>query len=163
MPWTDFSQTARLLALLGRTRPEVHDVDPPHGPWRSGLDRLDAVALNPQPLPPRDPVVVAAAAMAARIGALAVEADVRGEQPARWVSEVLEDWCGTPWPRKWPWPGPGPHPLDGPQPDPWVVGAARAQGALVLASLAAGLGDGELREVLAKGAEQLADAAVHAG
>lgn len=161
MPWTDFSQTTRLLALLGRARPEIHDVFPPHS--HAGLDRFDAVALNPQPLPPRDPVLHSATVLAARLGALAVEADVRGEQPTRWVAEIIDDWCGTPWPRKWPWPGPGPHPADGPQPDPWVISAARAHGAVVLAGLAAGLADGELREVLAKGAEQLADVAVHGG
>ncbi|QBR92938.1 hypothetical protein [Nocardioides euryhalodurans] len=156
MPWNELSQTVRLLALLGRVRPEVFDAFPPHGPVLR--DRFEAVGLNPQPLPPRDPLVVGAVTMAGRVATLAVEADVRGEEPARWVRDFVADWCETPWPRRWPWPGPGPGP-DGPQPDPWSVNAARVAGASVLASVAAGLGAGELRDALAHGAEQLADVA----
>lgn len=157
MPWNDFSQTVKVLALLGRTRPEIFDAFPPHGV--GVLDRVGAVALNPQPLPPRDPLVSGAVIMARRLAELAVESDVRGEAPAEWLTEVIEEWCATPWPRKWPWPGPGPGPEEGSRPEASSVNEARVAGAAVLASMAARLGDGDLREALAHGAERLADAA----
>lgn len=157
MPWNDFSQTVKLLALMGRAKPEVFDVFPPQGAGL--LDRVAAAALNPQPLPPRDPLVSGAIQMSQRLAQLAVEADVRGESPATWLTELVDEWCGTPWPRKWPWPGPGPGPGDGPHPEPWAVNEARAAGAVVLASMASRLGDGELRDTMARAAEQLADVA----
>jgi hypothetical protein len=159
MPWDEFSQTVKLLALISRAKPEVFDVFPPYD--REVLDRLDAVALNPQPLPPRDPLVIGAILMSRRLVQLAVEADVRGDEPAEWLGRIIEEWCGTPWPSKWPWPGPGPGPEDGPFPDPWAVSQARTMGAVVLASTAARLGAGDLRDVLATSAERLAEAAAH--
>jgi len=157
VPWNDFSQTVKVLALLGRSRPEIFDAFPPQG--IGALDRVEAVALNPQPLPPRDPLVTGAVLMARRLSQLAVEDDVRGQPPAEWLSEVVDEWCGTPWPRKWPWPGPGPGPQEGGVPEPGSVNEARVAGAAVLASIAARLGDGDLREALAHGAERLAEAA----
>lgn len=157
MPWSDFSQTVRLLALLGRLKKEVFDVFPPHG--LGVLDGVDTVALNPQPLPPRDPLVTGAILMSRRLSELAIEADIRGEGPAEWLDQIIDEWCDTPWPRKWPWPGPGPGPEEGPVPDPWAVNEARTAGAVVLASMASRLGDGDLRKTLARGAEKLADAA----
>ena len=157
MPWNDFSPTVRMLALMGRGRPEVYDVFPSQGIGaRVGVD---AASLNPQPLPPKDPLVQGAVTMSRRLAELAVEAEVRGEQPAEWLTAIIDEWCDTPWPRKWPWPGPGPDPESGPQPEPWTVNEARTAGAVVLASMASRLGEGELRAVLARGAERLADAA----
>ena len=115
MPWNDLSQTVKLLALLGRTRPEVFDAFPPHDP--GVLHRFDAVALNPQPIPPGR-AVTGAIVMARRLAQQAVEAEARGEESSRWVSDIIDDWCGTMWPHKWPWPGPGPRPGDGPSPIP---------------------------------------------
>ena len=157
MAWNELSQTVKLLALLGRTRPEVYDAFPPHGP--GVLNRFDAVALNPQPIPPGHELVTGALAMARRLAQLAVEAEARGEESAGWVSEIIDDWCGTKWPRKWPWPGPGPRPDEGPFPEPWRVSEARVAGAVVFASLAASLGEGGLRDAFAKGADQLANVA----
>jgi hypothetical protein len=157
MPWNDLSQTVKVLALMGRAKPEVFDVFPPHDP--GVLDRVESVALNPQPLPPRDPLVTGAVIMSRRLAQLAVEADVQGEEPAEWLAQIIDEWCRTPWPRKWPWPGPGPGPGDGPSPEPWAVNEARTAGAVVLASMAARLGEGDLREALARGAERLADTA----
>ena len=78
MPWNDLSQTVKLLALLGRTRPEVFDAFPPHDP--GVLSRFDAVALNPQPIPPGRELVTSAIFTARRLAQLAVEAEVRGEE-----------------------------------------------------------------------------------
>ncbi len=157
MAWNELSQTVKLLALLGRTRPEVYDAFPPHDP--GVLNRFDAVALNPQPIPPGRELVAGAVVMARRIAQIAVQAEVRGEESPAWVSEIIDDWCGTMWPRKWPWPGPGPRPDEGPFPEPWRLNEAQVAGAVVFASLAASLGEGRLRDALGKGAEQLVDAA----
>ena len=94
--------------------------------------------------------------MAHAVASLAVEADVRGEQ-SRFVSELIDDWCGTPWPKKWPWPWPGPH--GAPDPEPWIE-TGRAIGAIVFASVGARLGEGELSTALLEGAERLAEARV---
>jgi len=57
--------------------------------------------------------------------------------------------------------GSGGRGSDGPQPDPWQLATARVAGAVTLAGLAARLGEGELRETMGRGAEQLAEVAVH--
>ena len=99
--------TTAFLALIGRIPPQAWDAIIPHGARVSVRNPAEFVALNPQPLPPREAYLVAAAEMANSVAALAVEADVRGEQSG-FVSEFIDDWCGTPWPKKWPWPWPGP-------------------------------------------------------
>lgn len=165
MPGTDVSQTVKLLALMGSIHPESRDVLPPHHCVDRGY--LDWASLNPQPLPPHPPdrLVLGAIRMSNRLVALAVEDAARNGGPPDWVSEVIDDWCATPWPRKWPWPGPGPAPsrdqTEGPRPEPWALATAKASGALVFASLAVRLGAGELRDVLINGAERLAEAAVN--
>jgi hypothetical protein len=150
------------LAVIARIHPEVWDVIGRQGPI--GWGRVDSVALNPQPLPPKDPgnrLALGAAVMARRLVGMAFEADVRGEPAAEWVNEIIDEWCGTPWPRKWPYPWPGPRPDDGAAPEPWQVQEARAIGAVVFASYASRLGDGALRDVLARGAEKLSEVAEH--
>ena len=161
MPWNEFSPVVKALALVARANKAVYDVFPPQ--FHGAFDRVEGVALNPQPLPPRDPLIAGALLMSHRLVELAVEADVRGEEPAPWLAQVIDDWCGTSWPRKWPWLGPGPRPEEGPVPDPWAVNEARMAGAVVFASMASRLGDGDLREVLARSAERLADAAAQEG
>ena len=96
--------------------------------------------------------------MTQRLVHLAIEADLRGEDPTGWLAEFIDDYCGS-WPRKWPFPWPGPGPQHGPQPDPWRMQEARAASALVLASTAARLGESRLQSLLAEGAEKLAEAA----
>lgn len=159
MPWNEFSPIVRVLAIAARVNKSVFDVFPPQ--FHGLADRVEGVALNPQPLPPQDPLISGAFSMCQRLVQLAVEATVRGEEPAPWLGQVVDEWCGTPWPLSWPWPGPGPHPQDGPVPDPWAVNEARMAGALVFASMASRLADGDLREALAQGAERLADVAGH--
>jgi hypothetical protein len=150
-------RNSELLSTIARFHPAIWDAIIPHGHRVGAIG--DEVALNPQPLPPRDAFLIAAAEMAHRVSRLAVEADVRGESATGFLSEFIDDWCGTRWPRKWPWPWPGPHPGEGPQPDPWMVADARIVGAIVFASLGTRLGDSELGSVLLGGAERLAEAA----
>jgi hypothetical protein len=145
-----------LLALVARIHPAVWDAIDPRGPrFSSGLD---AVALNPQPLPPRERFLVGAAEMAHDVGRLAVEANLKGET-TDFVYELVDDWCGTPWPRKWPSPWPGPRQEEGPFPDPWIVDEARVVGAVVFASVASRLPEGDLRSAFAQGAERLSEVA----
>jgi hypothetical protein len=146
-----------LLALLGWIPPEAWDAVVGQGPLLRY--RGDRVALNPQPLPPRDPFLSGAALMAHEVVGLAVESDLRGQFSADLVHQLVDDWCGTPWPRKWPWPWPGPRPDEGPSPDPWRIDAGRAIGALVFASAGSRLAEGDVRTALLEGAERLAEAA----
>jgi hypothetical protein len=146
-----------LLAVLGRIPPEVWDVIVGQDP--SARHRGDQMSLNPQPLPPREEFLLGAAEMAHALVGIAVEADIRGDSAVNVLSEVVEEWCATPWPRKWPWPGPGPRPDEGPSPDPWRINVGRAIGAVVFASVASRLGEGEVRTNLVKSAENLAEVA----
>jgi len=149
----------RLLAVLGKIDPAVWDAIIPHGPVvsRKGAE----VALNPQPLPPRHQLLVASAAVAHDIASAAVNADAAGTDSSRLVTRAIDDWCGTR-PRRIPipWPGPWPFPWP-PEPDPhpeWDISASRVVGALSLASVASRLEDGDARDALSKGAEQLLEA-----
>lgn len=158
---------SKLLAIISSLHPEGEDAIHPHGPVLR--TRGELVALNPQPLPPRE--VRAAIDLAKHLSHAALEAELSGERSARaeaFLVEMIDDWCGVPWPRKWPWPWPGPRPDEGPHPDPWIPGQpdpwsvaqARVAAALVFASVGARLGEGSLRNVLLEGAERLAEAAV---
>ena len=150
-----------LLAIIATIHPEIWDAIIPHGP--RAIDRLDRVALNPQPLPPREALLAGAAEMAHEVVRLAVASEAQGNSSAAFVSEIIEDWCGTPWPRKWPWPWPGPRPgteAEGPSPDPWDIQTARVIGAVIFASVAARLSSSDLRTAFAEGADRLAEAAI---
>ncbi|MDR7185039.1 hypothetical protein J2X85_002073 [Microbacterium trichothecenolyticum] len=155
MSWNEISSTVRMLSLLGRIRPEMFDVFPPHSHRAHLAGRFDAVALNPQPLPPR--WMLAASELSGYIAEAVLEADLRGEDQPGWVTEVLDDWCGTGWPRRLPIPLPGPR-GEGPQPEPWDVAAAQITGAVAFASLAARLAGGHAQASFAKMAESLAEA-----
>lgn len=149
-----------LLTIISRIRPEVWDVIVPR--FSVMQRRTDWVALNPQPLPPLPPpdaFLVGAAEMAHAVARMAVEAEVRGDS-ASFLDQLVEEWCATPWPRRWPWPWPDPRTAGGPSPDPWVVGSGRLVGALVFASVGARLEEGGLRTSMLQGAEMLADAAM---
>ena len=143
-----------LLSIIARVHPEVWDVIP-RGPLSS---KADVVSLNPQPLPPRETLQTAAAEMAHEIVRIAVEAELSGGSSAKLVSEFIDDWCATPWPRRWPQPWPGID--EGPSPVPWDVRTARVVGAVVFASAGSRLPEGDLGTAFAEGAERLAEAAV---
>jgi hypothetical protein len=123
------------------------------------VSKASEVELNPQPLPPKEALLFASAAVAQDIALAAVAAEAAGtEGAARIVERAVDDWCGTPhsrFPIPWPSPWPVPWPPE-PEPHPeWDVGASRVVGALSLASVASRLGEGEARDALSKGAEQL--------
>jgi hypothetical protein len=152
--------TVSLLSMVARIHPEAWDAVIPR--WQGRLTRGDLVSLNPQPLPPGPPpdtVLLEAAAMSHELVRFAVEADIRGENAMDRVYAMVDDWCGTPWPGKWPWPWPDPRDAGGPHPDPWQVDRARLVGAIVFASAASRLADGEVKSALAGAAERLAEAA----
>jgi hypothetical protein len=78
------------------------------------------------------------------------------------VARAVDDFCGTPpgrfpWPR--PWPGPGSGGGD-PDPHPWLVAEMRLVAAVQMATIASRMAEGEAREALSVGADQLAQAAV---
>jgi hypothetical protein len=153
------SHTIDVLHLVARLHPSIWDVINPHGPAVQQI--ADRVTLNPQPLPPGpDPFVLAAARMANEFAGLAVAADIRRESPKEWVAEFVDDWCGTPWPSKWPWPWPSPRPDHDTAVDPDTVSQARLVGAIIFASLGSRLGDRDLSATFLDGAEQLVEAAV---
>ncbi len=150
------SSILRLSMFLGKLPPEAFDAIFPHGPV---LARR-AADLNPQPLPPKEQLLVASAAVAHDIAFAAVSAEASGSGSAgKLVTRAVDDWCGTR-PRPIPWPGPWPFPWP-PEPEPhpdWDIGLSRVVGALTLASVASRLEEGELQDVLARGAEQLLEA-----
>lgn len=111
---TALTLDSRLLAIIGRRFPAIHDAviprfGPQPEPWVFG--GLSRVALNPQPLPPHE----LGAAVAAEFIRLAWLADRFGLDPAR-IQADLDDWCPTHprWPKLplwWPpFPEPEPHP-----------------------------------------------------
>ncbi|HET8751479.1 MAG TPA: hypothetical protein VFM43_03010 [Gaiellaceae bacterium] len=156
-----------LLAIWGRINPAIFDVIHPMGPERafSVISPADAVELNPQPLPPRAELQLAAARVANEIALAAVAAEAAGNDEAaeRIVMQAVDDWCGTPsGHRPIPWPGPWPFPsyLEDPTPVPWLVDTVRLVGALTLASVGSRMAEGAAREALGHGAERLMDAAL---
>ncbi|MEP6851633.1 MAG: hypothetical protein ABJA87_03100 [bacterium] len=161
MPRNTTISASSLLALLGRIHPEAWDFINPYGPiLRSsrGASRGEEVALNPQPIPPGVALHVGAAEMAHQLARMAVEANVRGES-TDFLEGFIDDWCATPWPRKWPWPAPGPR-----KPDPSSeIQAARLIGSIVFASIGSRLPDEDLGAIFSKGAERLAEAAITSG
>ncbi len=147
-----------LLASIGRLPPQAWDAIIPQ--WIGSHSHLSEVALNPQPLPPAEAFVVAAARMAHDVARLSIEAQVAGGTSPKFASALIDDWCGTYWPRYWPWPWPGPRPDEGPLPDPWLINQGRIVGSIVFASYGVRLGKGEMADVFLAGAERLAETAM---
>ena len=177
----------RLMVVLGRVSPSIWDAIVPHGPGRTAVFRVSPgsevelnpqpippgrssifrvspgseVELNPQPIPPGHELQFASASVANEIARAAIAAEAAGsEGGSRIVSRAVDDWCGTPhghvpipWPHQWPFPWP-PHNRE-PELD---VEASQVVGGLALASIASRMSDGEVRDALAKGAEQLLQA-----
>jgi hypothetical protein len=154
----------RLLGVISRMHPEALDAIFPHqaigarGSVFRAVSKGSESELNPQPLPPGDKLVLASAALGQDIASAAISAHAAGiDTASRIVATAVEDWCGTPhpplpipwpaWPFPWP-PDPEPHPE-------WDIGASRVAGALSLGAVASRLADGEVRDALSKGAEQL--------
>ena len=109
--------------------------------------RGDDASLNPQPLPPHEAGRMLMSLMARGI------IIVSGRDPSAQDAflEDVEDWCGTPWPRRWPWlgPGPVPEPETESERDPRedFRRSALVGGALAAAEIAARYPSGELKDV----------------
>ena len=68
--------------------------------------RIDAVALNPQPLPPHEAVVGAQLLENVLVSAIIVVGGRGAGEGAGVLRAEIDDWCGTGWPGKWPKPKP---------------------------------------------------------
>lgn len=145
------AQNWKALARLGLIPPRAWDAVIPHGPVLAGAARRgDAVALNPQPLPPVEAEVGADLMRGVLYGAIIVVGG-RGASPGAALLEEIDDWCGTGWPRRWPRPKP---------PRGWDDGQVLAAAAVTAAGLAAQYDhDPEMQEALGAAAERLMDAA----
>lgn len=153
------------LDLIITLIPEAADVIPRHDAYRFA-SALDLVALNPQPLPPkaRDRVALNPQPLPPKVaGRQLAHSIVRGVafsgRPDS-MFEILDDWCGTGWPRHWPWPWPWPvNPEPEPHPE-WAVDTLLG-GMLALAEISAHYPAGsEMRDALDKGVDMLGEAAV---
>jgi|SRR4051812_25984505 hypothetical protein len=148
-----------LLEILARMNPRIWEIIHPHVPVLGGvrfLSGVDEVALNPQPLPPKEVLAGAVLARQMAEGAVLVHAQNQGGQG--FLREVVDDWCGTHGPHPWP---PGwPHPDPDPDPHPWEVAQVFAVAALVFARFSAGLEDAELRDAFRAAADTAGERAV---
>ena len=159
---------ASVLTILSTFPPEAWDaIVPRYRGARLGArpeladrfdmsDRFGHVALNPQPLPPRERFLLAAADLGHEIGRLAVETDLTQGSGSGLLRELVDDWCLTGWPRRWPFPWPGP----GPRPDEVDLVGGRLAGALVLASLGERMAGTDLGTAFTETSEKLAEVAL---
>jgi hypothetical protein len=152
-----------LLVKLGHINPAIFDAIFPHGPAHIAISAATAAELNPQPIPPGKRLQLASVEVAKEIARAASAAEASGNpEAAAIVSRAVEEWCGTPpWPK--PWPGPWPPELEEEGEGEEIMPNADTSqlvGALTLASIASRMAEGELRDALNKGAEQLAETAL---
>jgi hypothetical protein len=143
----------KILSKFVNIPPEAWDWIVPHGPVSAHVvnRRLDAVALNPQPLPPHESVVGAQLLENVLVSAIIVVGGRGAGEGAAVLRAEIDDWCGTGWPRTWPRPRP---------PKGWDDGMVFAGAALAAASLAEQYDHApELQEALGAAAEQLAEVA----
>ncbi len=144
----------KILAKLVSIPPEAWDAIIPHGPVNARVvtRRFDAVALNPQPLPPHESVVGAQLLENVLVSAIIIVGGKGAGEGAGALRAEIDDWCGTGWPRKWP----QPKPRRG-----WDESLVFAGAAVAAASLAEQYDHApEMQEALGAAAEQLAEAAV---
>jgi len=149
-----------LINFIGRTIPGIFDVIP-HGPLAVGqIGRGGLVALNPQPLPPKQRYLAASIELAQTVAQAAILAEVSGGDGGGVITRIVDEWCGTPWPRPFPWPGPiGPDPDPEPHPD-WDIAGGRLAGAVTLAAIASQMQESDVRGQLQRAADQLMDVAI---
>ena len=109
-PWTTSLLASGLIDVIARRFPQIWDVI-------GALNPADLVALNPQPLPPRErfvravgeALVARAEQMADMATAFADGSEERGAAlVGGYVGRLVDDWCGTGYRPRWPFPGPPP-------------------------------------------------------
>lgn len=182
LPYKQFTRLVGTLAgLAGYPDP---DNPLPPGPWdpviREALRGIDVLAgphptpwrragdvmLNPQPLPPREVwALVAAQAIVADIQRTSEslrmfpdEFQYRAvEMTQAGLAELVDDWCGTGWPRRWPIPWPWP-----PEPDPDPRELANPLDLIIIGAVFDRL-SGMLDESLQGAVEETAVAFIEAG
>ncbi|WP_051781691.1 MULTISPECIES: hypothetical protein [unclassified Streptomyces] len=168
------SQTARIVRLAARVRPEMWDAINPHGPvFATGvsavrsLERSSEVALNPQPLPPREQLRLAVLQTVKGVAETAIGAYQGGRDPGEILRAVGEDWCPTPphpkipWPKNWPgpWPPGEPYPIDLVDPG-YATAAVQAVAGLAFQGYADGIADQKLGDHFGELADRLFGAAL---
>ncbi|MCX4958463.1 hypothetical protein [Streptomyces virginiae] len=169
------SQTARIVRLAARVRPEMWDAINPHGPvFAAGvagvrsLDRSSEVALNPQPLPPREQLRMAVLQTVKGVAETAIGAHQGGRDAREILQAVGDDMCPTPphpkipWPKNWPgpWPPGEPFPIDLVDPQ-YATPAVQAVAGLAFQGYADGIADEKLSAVFGELADRLFGAALH--
>ena len=143
----------KVMSKFVKIPPEAWDWIIPHGPAFAHVvnRRIDAVALNPQPLPPHEAVVGAQLLENVLVSAIIVVGGRGAGEGAGVLRAEIDDWCGTGWPGKWPKPKPRRD---------WDDSLVFAGAALAAAGLAEQYDHApELQEALGAAAEQLAEAA----
>jgi hypothetical protein len=156
-PWKSrFNTNVAALRLIAKKFPAIWDT--------IGGGRFDAVALNPQPLPPREAFLVEFARAAAdRLALIQETADLIGSNGDRQgiivvggrVSELVDEFCGTGWPKKFP-----PKP-PGPDPDPRFSATELILAASRFLTAAGGVANPQLADELNRAGERLMDEAVN--
>ena len=146
----------RMFAIIAERNPAIYDLIPRGPQLVARITRAGGAAmLNPQPLPPKEQYLSASVELAQDVARAAAVAELYGASPSDMLGRIVDEWCGTPWPRPFPWPGPV-DPEPEPHPD-WDIAAGRLVGAMTLADIAERTPAGELRDALQRGAEQLAE------
>lgn len=165
----DTAQTVQILRVLARLRPEVWELIDIHGPlFTSATSRRsnpgDEVALNPQPLPPRERLQLAVQGTARAVAEAAIAAQVAGQDPGKVLQGAGDDWCPTPPGRKIPWPRlwPRPWPIDEPLPieAELLIPAIQVEAGLVFQSYALGTADEQLSAAFSQLADRLVGTAL---
>ncbi|QFR01104.1 hypothetical protein F9278_38480 [Streptomyces phaeolivaceus] len=170
------ARTSGLVRLITRLHPELHDLFDPHGPLlMSSVTRAaeagDTVetALNPQPLPPRDALLLAVRQTVKGVAEAAIVADQIGRDAGETLHEVGDDLCPPPphskipWPRRWPgpWPPGEPYPIDI---DPeFMTPAVQATAGLAFQAYADGVADPKLSAAFGELADRLCETALSNG
>lgn len=162
----------RLSQIMDRIPPELWDaIIPASGRCPAAAQALritaggELVASAPQPIPPGFEVVASAVAMTRTVAEVALANEARSGDGSDVLERFVDEFSDTRWPAWWPFRQPkdriGPVAGDGPEPW-WDIASSRLAAALVLESMAGGLGDADLRDAFAAAADRLLDVATAA-
>jgi hypothetical protein len=164
------ARSMSVLRLLAQLDPRLFELVHPNVPvLNTGLQagrRLgDEVFLNPQPLPPRERLLLETVAASRSVAEAAIAAQFAGRDARAVLQEVADDWCGTqpgviPWPRHWPHPWPPDEPYPIVEEIDQVARGAQAAAGVVFQSYAAGIQDEALSASFAELADRLEEAAL---
>ena len=164
------ARSMRVLAVLARLDPRLWELVHPNVPvlqtgLRGNRRPGEEVFLNPQPLPPRERLLLETVSAARAVAEAVIAAQFAGRDAREILQEVGDDWCPTrpgviPWPRHWPHPWPPGEPYPIAEEIDQVAQGAQAAAGLVFESYAAGIQDERLAPSFAELADRLEDAAL---